>query len=66
MPPLLGLLVALIVICLAWWAVTRILAAFGVGDPIATVVKVGFVVLVILWLLSFFGGVNLGFTPRSR
>ena len=35
----------------------RILAAFGVGEPIATVVQVAFVVLVVLWLVGmFFGG----------
>ena len=49
------LLVSLVVICLLWWAVTRILAAFGVGDPIATVVKVVFVILVVFWLLSAVG-----------
>jgi hypothetical protein len=49
------LLVALVVICLLWWAVTSILRAFAVGDPIATVVKVIFVVVVILWLLSALG-----------
>lgn len=52
---ILGLLVALVVICLLWWGITRILAAFGVGDPIATVVKVLFVILVVLWLLNAFG-----------
>ncbi len=40
---------------MAFWAITKLMAAFGVGDPIATVVKVIFVVLVILWLLSAFG-----------
>lgn len=52
---ILTLLVAVVVICLIWWAVTRILAAFGVGDPIATLVKVVFVILVVFWLLSSFG-----------
>ena len=61
---LIGLLVALVVICLLFWAVTRILAAFGVGDPIATVVKVVFVVIVVLWLVSALGfGTGL---PRLR
>lgn len=53
---LLSLLVALLIICLLFWAVTAILAAFGVGDPIATVVKVIFVVLVVLWLVGALGG----------
>lgn len=59
-----ALLVALVVVCLLWWAVTRLLAAFRVGDPIATVVKVVFVVLVVLWLVSALGfGTGL---PRLR
>lgn len=52
---LIGLLVALIVIALLYWAVMSILGAFGVGDPIATVVRVLFVLIVVLWLLSWFG-----------
>jgi len=52
---ILGLLVALVVICLLWWAVNAILRAFGMGDPIATIVKVVFVILVVLWLLNAFG-----------
>ncbi len=55
---IIGLLIALVVICLLWYAVTRILAAFGVGDPIATLVKVVLVILVVLWLLSAFGFVG--------
>ena len=53
---LVAIVVALVVICLLWWAVTSILSAFGVGDPIATVVKVVFVVLMVLWLVSSFLG----------
>ena len=61
---LIGLLVALVVVCLLFWAVTAILGAFGVGDPIATVVKVVFVVIVVLWLVSALGyGTGL---PRLR
>ncbi len=52
---IIGLVVALLVICLCWWAVTAILGAFGVGNPIATVVKVIFVVIVVLYLLQAFG-----------
>lgn len=52
---LLGLLVALIVVCLLYWVVISVLSAFGVGDPIATIVKVLFVLIVVLWLLSAFG-----------
>lgn len=49
---LVGLLVALIVIGLIWWAITALLSAFGIGDPIATIVKVIFVVVVVLWIVS--------------
>ncbi len=52
---LIAILVALVVICLLFWAVNAILRAFGVGDPIATVVKVVFVVIVVLWLVSALG-----------
>jgi uncharacterized membrane protein YwzB len=63
---IIGLIVALLIVCLCWWAVTALLGAFGVGDPIATVVKVIFVVIVILYLLSAFGlGPNVG-TLRLR
>lgn len=55
---ILGLLVALIVLCLLYWAVMRILAAFGVGEPIATVVQVILVLLVVFWLLGQFGVVG--------
>jgi predicted PurR-regulated permease PerM len=56
---LLPLLVALVVFGLAWWAVRAVLKAFGIGDPIATLVHVVFVVLVVLWLVQ-----RLGFSTR--
>ena len=52
---LISLLVGLIVICLLYWAVVRILAAFGIGEPIATVVQVILVLIVVFWLLGQFG-----------
>lgn len=55
------LLVGLIIVCLLYWAVVLILRAFGVGDPIATVVKVIFVILVVFWLLGM-----LGYAPMLR
>lgn len=63
---ILSLLVALVIICLLYWAVMKILAAFGIGDPIATLVKVVFVILVILWLLSTFGFIGGLGTIRLR
>lgn len=55
---LLSLLVTLIVIGLVFWAVRALLAAFGIGDPIATVVYVLLVVVVILYLLSLVGAIG--------
>jgi hypothetical protein len=51
----LTLLVGLLVICLIYWAATRIMAAFGVGEPIHTVVVVVLVLLAIWWLLGVLG-----------
>lgn len=56
---LIGLLVALIIICLLYWAVQAILRAFGIGEPVSTVVKVAFVIIIVLWLLGQVGGVSL-------
>ena len=58
---LIGLLVALIVACVVVWAAKAIMAAFGVGDPIRTVVIVVIVLIVVLWLAGQFGyGPGLG------
>lgn len=59
-PPmsLISLLVALVIICLVFWAVNAILRAFAIGDPIATLVKVVLVVIVVLWVVSTFFGVG--------
>ena len=59
--PILTLLVSLIVILLVFWAAKRLLAAFGVGEPITTVVYVGLVIVLIIWLLGAAGfGPGLG------
>lgn len=50
-----GLLVGLIVIGLVFWAARALMAAFGIGDPITTVVYVILVIGFILWLLGFVG-----------
>lgn len=55
---LITLLVVLIVACLVVWAARAILAAFGVGDPIRTVVYVVIVLLVVLWAVSQLTGVG--------
>lgn len=50
-----GFLIVLFLGCLAYWAATRIMAAFGVGEPIRTVVIVALVVILVLWLLQMAG-----------
>ncbi len=63
---LIGILVALIIIGVLFWAVRALLGAFAIGDPIATVVQVILVVLVILWLVSALGGGSLGTLGNLR
>lgn len=63
---LVGLLVGLVIILLCFWCIRTLLAAFGVGEPISTVVLVVFVILVVLWLLQLIGGVNLGTLGTTR
>lgn len=52
---LIGLLVALIIFALVFWAARALLAAFGLGDPIATVIYVLLVVIFIVYLLGLIG-----------
>jgi hypothetical protein len=52
---LIGLLVALLILCIVYWAATQLMAAFGVGDPIRTVVLVILVLIALVWLLGFVG-----------
>lgn len=52
---LIGLFVALVLIALLVWAVPKLLAAIGVPPNVATVVYVGLVVLVVLWLVGQLG-----------
>ena len=62
---LLALLVALLVLCLVFWAANRLLVAFAIGDPLATVVRVILVVVTVLWALSWLGvGPGLGLRLR--
>ena len=63
---ILQLFVLLIVGCLLWWAATKVLAAFGIGDPVATLVQVAIVVIFVLALLDAFGWVGIGLVPRMR
>jgi hypothetical protein len=63
---LISLLIALILICVAYWAIRQILSAFGIGPPIATVVQVLFVLVVVLWLVQELGLISGGPVLRIR
>jgi hypothetical protein len=52
---LLGLLLALLLLCVVYWAATQLMAAFSVGDPIRTVVLVLLVLLALVYLLGQVG-----------
>ncbi len=52
---LVTLVVIVLVACLLWWALMKLMASFGLGDPVRGVVQVIFVVVVILWLVSALG-----------
>jgi len=52
---LIGLLVILLIFCVVIWAARALMAAFGIGDPIATVVYVILVLILLVWLLQFVG-----------
>lgn len=52
---LIGLLVALIIIGLLFWGVRAIAGAFGIPQPIVTVIYVVLVIIVVIWLLQALG-----------
>jgi len=54
---LMSIIFALIIFALVFWAANRILAAFGIGDPIATVIYVLLVLFFVLYLLSLLGAI---------
>jgi hypothetical protein len=53
---LIGLVIALLIFCVVLWAARALMAAFGIGDPIATVVYVLLVLLLLVWLWQGLGG----------
>ena len=63
---LIGLLVALLVFCIVLWAARALMSAFGVGDPIATVVYVVLVLIVLLWIVDQLGIIGGGPVLRLR
>jgi len=57
---LIGLLIVLLIFCVVIWAARALMSAFGVGDPIATVVYVIIVLVCLLWLLGQLGAISGG------
>lgn len=51
-------IVGLIVLGLLWWAVTRLSAAFGIPEPVRSVIIVALVIVCVIAILYFvLGGV---------
>ena len=53
------LLIYLLVACIVIWAARALMSAFGIGDPIATVVYVLLVILILVAILNASGVVSL-------
>lgn len=52
---LLAILIVLILFGVVYWAANRLMAAFGIGEPIHTIVIVLLVLLLVYWLAGQFG-----------
>lgn len=52
---LIGLLVAVIILGLVYWAAHRLAAAFGLPAPVVVIIDVVLVIIFVLYLLQFFG-----------
>lgn len=52
-----SLLVLVLVLCVAWWAVTRMAAAFGLPEQITVVMQIIVVVLGLVAALHYLPGV---------
>lgn len=53
---ILTLLLVLLVVCAVIWAARALISAFGIPEPVGTVLYVGIVLLAILWLVAQLGG----------
>jgi hypothetical protein len=62
---LIALFGVLILIALVVWAVPQLCAAIGVPPNIATIIYVGLVCLIVLWLVATFFGVGPGIRLRE-
>ncbi len=53
--PIIGILVAVLVVCIVLWATRALLSAFSIPDPISTVIFVIVVLIVLMFLLGQLG-----------
>jgi len=63
---LITLLIVLLVFCVVVWAARALMGAFGIGDPIATVVYVILVLIMLLWVIQSLGLLGGGPILRVR
>lgn len=63
---LIGLLIALLIVCVVLWAARVLIAAFAVPQPIGTVIYVIIVLIVVIWFVQQLGGLSLGPVLRIR
>ena len=52
---LIGILGALLLVCVVCWATRAVLTAFSVPDPLATIIWVVVILLCLFWFLSAVG-----------
>jgi hypothetical protein len=57
--PIVGLLIALLIFCVVVWAARALMAAFGIGDPIATVIYVILVILLLVYFIQMVPGIHI-------
>jgi hypothetical protein len=63
---IISLLIVLLIFCVCVWAVRAIMAAFGIGDPISTIVQVLVVLVFVIWLVQNLGLLSGGPVLRIR
>ena len=63
---LIGLLVAVVILGLIYWAVHRLAAAFGLPAPVVVIIDVVLVVIFVLYLLQVLGVYSGGPNLRLR
>jgi hypothetical protein len=49
------ILVGLLIFAVVYWAAVKIMAAFGIGEPISTVIIVVLVIVFLVWVLGALG-----------